>query len=183
MKILKHKAQKIRWFIMDVDGVLTDGKIIYDNHGNELKNFSVKDGLGISLLHKAGIKTAIITGRNSEIVKRRAEELKISELAQNANNKLKIYRELKKKYRFTDEEALYIGDDYNDLPVLKKVHFPITVPSAPELVKKECIYVTENDGGNGAVREVAELLLSLQGKLEDAIKGFLEDGVGQEEME
>lgn len=136
MKILKHKAQKIKWFIMDVDGVLTDGKIIYDNMGNELKNFSVKDGLGIALLHRAGIKTAIITGRNSDIVIKRAKELKISEIAQNADNKLKIYKSLKDKYRFKDEEALYIGDDYNDLPVLRKVGFPATVPSAPDLVKR-----------------------------------------------
>ncbi len=176
MKILKHKAQNIKWFIMDVDGVLTDGKIIYDSRMNELKNFNVKDGLGISLLHKSGIKTAVITGRNSDMVKRRAQELKISEVLQNADNKLKIYRYLKKKYGFNDEEALYIGDDYNDLPVLKAVHFPVTVPSAPDLVKKECIYVTKRDGGDGAVRETAELILNLQGKLEKVVEEFLRYG-------
>ncbi|WP_456401572.1 KdsC family phosphatase [Persephonella sp.] len=172
MKVLSLKAQKIKWFIMDVDGVLTDGRIIYDNKGNEIKNFSVKDGLGISMLHKGGIKTAIITGRNSDIVLKRAEELKISEIYQNADKKLDIYNLLKKKYKFKDEEALYIGDDYNDLPVLKKVHFPVTVPESPEIVKRECIYVTKKEGGNGAVREVAELILSLQGKLNQIIEGF-----------
>ena len=172
MKILKLKARQIKWFIMDVDGVLTDGKIIYDNHGNEFKNFCVKDGLGISMIHRAGIKTAIITGRNSEIVKRRALELGITEIIQNANNKLKMYENLKKKHRFKDDEVLYIGDDYNDLSILKKVHFPVTVPSAPEIVKKECIYITREEGGNGAVREVAELILNLQDKLEKIIKGY-----------
>ena len=106
------------------------------------------------------------------IVKRRALELGITEIIQNANNKLKMYENLKKKHRFKDDEVLYIGDDYNDLSILKKVHFPVTVPSAPEIVKKECIYITREEGGNGAVREVAELILNLQDKLEKIIKGY-----------
>ncbi len=169
-----EKAKKIKWFIFDVDGVLTDGKIIYDSEGKEIKNFSVKDGIGIYLLNLAGIKTAIITGRYSEIVEKRALELNITEVFQNSSNKLVHYNQLKSKYNINDEEILYIGDDIVDIPILKRVGFPVTVPSAPEDVKKFTVYITEKEGGNGAVREVIDLVLKFQGKYDEIIKRYTE---------
>jgi 3-deoxy-D-manno-octulosonate 8-phosphate phosphatase (KDO 8-P phosphatase) len=169
---IKEKAKKIKWFVFDVDGVLTDGKIIYDSEGREIKHFCVKDGIGIYLLHLSGFKTAIITGRNSEIVNKRAVELNITEVFQNSSNKLQHYNLLKEKYCLKDEEILYIGDDVVDIPILKRVGFPVTVPSACEEVKKFAVYITKNEGGNGAVREVIDLVLKLQDKYNQIIKRF-----------
>ena len=169
-----EKAKKIKWFVFDVDGVLTDGKIIYDSEGKEIKMFCVKDGIGIHMLNMVGIKTAIITGRSSEIVEKRARELNITEVFQNSSNKLTHYNELKEKYNLKDEEILYIGDDIVDIPVLKRVGFGATVPSAPEEVKKYAIYITNKEGGNGAVREVIDLVLKIQGKYDEIIKKYCE---------
>ncbi|WP_338151271.1 HAD-IIIA family hydrolase [Persephonella sp. IF05-L8] len=172
MENLRDKALKIKWFILDVDGVLTDGKIIYDTQGKELKQFNVKDGLGINLLHRAGIKTAIITSRNSSIVEKRASELGITEVIQNAKNKLEAYIYLKEKFNITDEEILYVGDDLVDIPILKRVGFPVCVKDAVNELKDLVVYVTRKKGGEGAVREIAELILKLQGKYEEVIKDY-----------
>lgn len=174
LKLLKEKAEKIKWFVFDVDGVLTDGKITYDSEGREIKSFCVKDGVGIYMLHLAGIKTAIITGRQSEIVIKRSIELNISEVFQNSKNKLEHYNQLKEKYSLKDEEILYIGDDIVDIPLLKRVGFPVTVPSAPEEVKNFAVYVTIKEGGNGAVREIIDLVLKLQNKYDEIIKKYCE---------
>ncbi len=175
MLTLEEKAKKIKMFLMDVDGVLTDGKVIYDSNGNEIKAFNVRDGLGITLLHKAGIKTGIITGRNSPMVEKRANELKINEVFQGKNKKIESYQHIKEKYNLKDEEILYIGDDLIDIPILKKVGFPVSVHDAPEIVKKYCIYITKKRGGEGAVRETVEFLLKLQNRYEDIIEEFLND--------
>jgi len=172
MENIQKRAEKIRWFIMDVDGVLTDGGIIYDGNGKELKKFCVKDGMGITLLHNAGIKTAILTSRISPMVEKRAKELGIDEVIQGAKNKLELYEKLKKKYSIDDDQILYIGDDFPDLNVLKQVGFPVCVKDSPEEIKNVCIYITKNEGGKGAVREVCELLLKLQGKYEEAVKKY-----------
>ena len=172
MENLKEIFSSIKWFIMDVDGVLTDGSIIYDSEGRELKVFSVKDGMGITLLHRAGIKTAIITSRNSPMVQRRAGELGITEVIQGARDKLELYFRLKEKEGFSDKEVLYIGDDYVDLPVMKVVGLPVTVPDAPVELKDTALYVTKRHGGKGAVREVAEMLLKAQGKFDEVIKTY-----------
>ncbi|WP_457628088.1 KdsC family phosphatase [Persephonella sp.] len=172
MENLKEIFSGIKWFIMDVDGVLTDGSIIYDSEGRELKVFSVKDGMGITLLHRAGIKTAIITSRNSPMVQRRAGELGITEVIQGASDKLELYSRLKEKEGFSDKEVLYIGDDYVDLPVMKVVGLPVTVPDAPVELKDTALYVTKRHGGKGAVREVAEMLLKAQGKFDEVIKTY-----------
>ncbi len=171
---LKERASKIKWFLMDVDGVLTDGKVIYDSEGREIKHFCIKDGLGIRMLSRAGIKTGIITGRTSPMVLKRALELEITEVFQDAKIKLPVYEEIKKKHGLKDEEILYIGDDYVDLPILRRVGFPVCVPSAPDAVKEVCAYVTRREGGDGAVRETIELLLTLQGKLEGLLKRYYE---------
>ncbi|SNZ06496.1 3-deoxy-D-manno-octulosonate 8-phosphate phosphatase (KDO 8-P phosphatase) [Persephonella hydrogeniphila] len=172
MKNIKEIAERIRWFIMDVDGVLTDGGIIYDSGGNELKKFCVKDGMGITLLHNAGIKTAILTSRNSPMVQKRAEELRISEVIQGAKDKLNLYENLKAKHNLADDEILYIGDDFVDLPVLKRVGFPVCVKNSPDELKEVCVYITKNEGGKGAVRETAELLLKMKGLYSKAIEKY-----------
>ena len=172
MEKLKGLASKIRWFIMDVDGVLTDGSIVYDSDGREIKRFCVKDGIGINLLHNVGIKTAFITSRSSSMVEKRGKELKITEIIQGASDKLAWYEKVKEKYHILDDEILYIGDDFVDLPVLRKVGFPVTVPDAPDELKEICVYVTQKQGGDGAVREVAELLLKLSGKFEEAVRRY-----------
>jgi len=172
MENLKEIFCGIRWFLMDVDGVLTDGSIIYDSLGNELKVFSVKDGMGITLLHRAGIKTVILTSRNSPVVEKRAEELGINRVIQGAKDKLQLYLKLKKEEGFTDREVAYIGDDYVDLPVMKVVGLPIAVPDAPVEVKDTALYITKKEGGKGAVREIAEMLLKSQGKFGKVIKVY-----------
>ncbi len=173
MKTLSAKAKDVRLFVMDVDGVLTDGKIIYTSSGEEIKFFNVKDGLGIKLLKNVGIKTAIITSRNSSIVEKRAKELGIDFIFQGEKNKIKALENLKKKMNIKNENILYIGDDLVDLPVLKVVGFPVCVPSSPKVIKEICIYITQKDGGEGAVRETVDMILELREEYEEAIKEYL----------
>lgn len=175
MLSIEERAKKIKMFLMDVDGVLTDGKVIYDSSGNELKAFNIKDGLGIKLLHNAGILTGIITGRNSPMVERRANELKIKEIFQGKKRKLESYELIKEKYNLKDEEILYIGDDLVDIPILKRVGFPVAVADACEIVKKHCVYTTKAKGGEGAVRETIEYILNLRNEYDKAVEEFLND--------
>ncbi len=169
----KKAAKKIKLFIMDVDGVLTNGSITYTSSGEEIKTFNVKDGLGLNLLSEVGIKTAIITGRKSVIVEIRAKELKIDDVIQGKIRKFESYEYLKEKYNLKDEEVLFIGDDIIDLPVLKKVGISVCVADAVEEVKAVCSYITQKKGGEGAVREVIEKLLKLRGEYETAVEKFL----------
>lgn len=157
-----NKAEKIKLFITDVDGVLTDGRIVLGNDGEELKFFHVHDGLGIKLAQEAGIKTAIITGRESKLVSRRAGELEISEVHQNIKDKLAVFDSLLEKYEISAENAAYIGDDLNDLPILERVGLSLSVANGVEEVREKVDYVTEKAGGEGAVREVIELILASQ---------------------
>ena len=172
---LNKKARNIKMFLMDVDGVLTDGKVIYDSNGNELKAFNIKDGLGIGLLHKAGMITGIITGKTSPMVEKRANELKIKEVFQGKKKKLESYELIKRKYKLQDDEMLYIGDDLIDIPILKRVGFPVAVADASEIVKKYCVYVTKAKGGEGAVRETIDYILHLRGEYEKIIEEFVDD--------
>ena len=155
---------------MDVDGVLTDGDIIYTSSGEEIKKFNIQDGMGITLARMAGLKTGIVTGRISEMVKRRAEELKFDIISQGNFNKLKPYEEIKNKENLNDEEIAYIGDDILDLCILKRVGFSVAVANARDEVKAACDYVTIADGGKGAVREVIEKILKRQEKFFDLIE-------------
>ena len=161
---IDRRAQKIELFITDVDGVLTDGRIVLGNEGEEFKFFHVHDGLGIKLAQKAGIKTAIITGRESKLVARRAGELEISEVHQNIKDKQAVFANLLAKYDISEENVAYIGDDLNDLAILTKVGLALTVANGVAAVKEEADYITEKEGGQGAVREVIELILAAQDK-------------------
>ncbi|WP_035291738.1 HAD-IIIA family hydrolase [Clostridium sp. KNHs214] len=157
---MKEKYKKIKMLIMDVDGTLTDGKIYIGASGEEFKAFNVKDGYGIKLLKLNGIIPAIITGRNSEFVLRRAEELGIEEVFQGIENKLQKYEELKMKYDLIDDEIAYIGDDINDYEILKKVGAKFAVANCVRNLKTIVDYVSVLNGGDGAVREIIDLILS-----------------------
>ena len=156
---LLEKAENIKMLITDVDGVLTDGRIILGNNGEEFKFFHVHDGKGIKLAQAAGIQVALITGRSSRLVARRAEELAIREVYQGIHDKLAVFRELIDEYGIKPEQAAYIGDDVNDICLLKEVGLSFSVKNGVDEVKKVVDYVTEREGGKGAVREVVELLL------------------------
>jgi len=157
-------VKTIKHVIIDVDGVLTEGAISINAHGDETKSFHVLDGTGISYLHRVGIKTSIISGRVSKAVEHRAQELNITDVYQGAKNKLEAYTEILEKYSLKDEEVCYIGDDLIDLPILYRVGFPVTVANASPAVKQHSAYVTKAKGGCGAVREIAEKIIKFQDK-------------------
>ncbi|KIH76569.1 3-deoxy-D-manno-octulosonate 8-phosphate phosphatase (KDO 8-P phosphatase) [Geoalkalibacter ferrihydriticus] len=156
---MEARCRKIRLLLLDVDGVLTDGRIIYDNNGVESKAFDVKDGHGLKLVQRAGIKVGIITGRQSQVVAHRAAELGIEILRQGAKDKLPPYQEILAQLGLRDEEVAYVGDDVVDLPVLRRVGLAVTVRDAVDDLKPLVHYVTQRPGGRGAVREVCDLIL------------------------
>ena len=156
--------KKIKVVAMDVDGVLTDGRIIIDANGLETKNFDVQDGMGIVLLRQCGIKTAIISARESGVVKYRANDLKIDKVFVGAYPKVAAYDQMLKEFDVTDHEVCFMGDDVADLVVMKRSGFAVAVDNAVFEVKQAANYVTKRQGGKGAVREMIELILKAQGK-------------------
>ncbi len=171
---MQEKLAKIKLLLLDVDGVLTDGRIIYDNQGNELKAFDVKDGHGLKMLQRAGIKIGIITGRQSELVAKRAAELGIDILYQKALSKLGPYLEILAEQGLTDEQVAYVGDDVVDLPILRRVGFSATVADAVADVLPLVDYVSERAGGRGAVREICDLLLKASGQWEQLTERYFD---------
>jgi 3-deoxy-D-manno-octulosonate 8-phosphate phosphatase (KDO 8-P phosphatase) len=160
---IQGKLEKIRMLVLDVDGVMTDGSIIMDSEGREMKNFNVRDGHGLVMIQRHGIQVAILTGRTSTVVDHRARDLKITEVYQGVLNKKEIFAQILKKNNLTSETIAYMGDDIVDITVLKLVGFSVAVADALDLVKKTVDYVTVNRGGQGAVREICEMLLMAQG--------------------
>jgi 3-deoxy-D-manno-octulosonate 8-phosphate phosphatase (KDO 8-P phosphatase) len=165
-------ARKVRLLILDVDGVLTDGSIVLDNDGNELKTFHVRDGHGIRLLQKAGIHVALITGRFSRIVERRAQELGIRDVYQKCFDKAAAYTQLAEKYSLADHEIAYVGDDIVDIPVLRRCGFSVAVADAETGVRPFVKMITKKGGGRGAVREVCNLLLQAKGLWKDTMDEY-----------
>ena len=159
-----EKAKAIKLLILDVDGVLTDGRIIYDDKGGELKCFDAKDGHGIKLLMRSGIELGIISGRESRAVGYRAKELGISILYQRIFDKVRVYEKILEEKGLADNQVCFIGDDLVDMPLLKRVGFSVAVVDGSEYLKEVVDYVTVKNGGNGAVREVCELILKAQDK-------------------
>jgi HAD-superfamily hydrolase, subfamily IIIA len=162
------KAKKIRLLILDVDGVLSDGLIYMGNNGEELKAFNVRDGYGIRCALTSGIEVAIITGRKAKLVEDRCKTLGITHLWQGQSDKLIAYRELLKTLSLHPEEVAYVGDDLIDWPVMADVGLSVAVADAHPLLPPRADYVTRIEGGRGAVREVCDLLLLAQGKLDEA---------------
>ncbi len=161
---LVSKLKKIRAILLDVDGVLTDGAIIYGGDGIELKIFDSQDGFGIVNAIKQGIRVGIITARKSEVVERRAADLGIVDLYQGSIDKLTPYEKVKKQYSLHDAEVAYVGDDLLDLPLLQKVGFSAAPANAVRDVKIRVDHVTKMSGGHGAVREVIDMILKAQKK-------------------
>ena len=160
---LKARVQKLKLLLMDVDGVLTDGRLYYTEEGERIKVFNVHDGLGIKLLQRAGISTGVISGRESEALRNRLLELGIEEIYMGKFQKDGVLEEIMRKKDLSPEEIGFVGDDLVDIPVLKKVGFPVAVRNAPEIVKSHAVYITLREGGMGVVREVVELILRLRG--------------------
>jgi 3-deoxy-D-manno-octulosonate 8-phosphate phosphatase (KDO 8-P phosphatase) len=163
-KNIKEKLKGIKLLILDVDGVMTDGRIIMDNEGKEIKNFNVRDGHGLKLLQRYGVKVAILTGRLSKVVEHRAKDLDIKDVYQKVFNKKDVFEKIIKNHKISPDEAAFIGDDIIDIPVLKRVGFSVAVADAVDVVKKSVDYITNNKGGYGAVREICEMILKAQGK-------------------
>jgi 3-deoxy-D-manno-octulosonate 8-phosphate phosphatase (KDO 8-P phosphatase) len=152
--------RRLRLLLLDVDGVLTDGSLYLSDRGEALKRFHIHDGFGIVALQRAGVNVGIITGRSSTIVQRRAEELGITEVYQNIEQKLDAYEAIKKKFGVSDREVAFIGDDEPDLPVLERVGFSAAPSDAVARVKASVDYVCARSGGSGAVREVIDMILA-----------------------
>lgn len=161
---LREKAKKIKLLLLDVDGVLTNGTIILDNQGNELKAFHVRDGHGIKLAQRAGIIIGIITGRKSEVVNIRARELGIQEVHQGAHEKITAYESILAKYGFRDDEVAYMGDDIVDMDIFKRVGVAVAVADADPAVRPHVDMVTKTEGGRGAVREFINIILKSRGR-------------------
>ena len=163
-EVLAEKAIRIRLVCTDVDGVLTDGGMYYSENGDELKKFNTRDGMGVALLHAAGIKVAMITGENTQLVARRAAKLKVQYLYQDIKDKRKIIMKLMSQLQLTWPQIAFIGDDINDLEVLRCVGLSATVPDGLDIVKQNVSYICRLSGGGGAFREFAELILQSQEK-------------------
>ncbi len=167
-----ERAKRVRLLVCDVDGVLTDGRIIYGTDGFEAKAFHTLDGLGMQALKGAGIGVQWLTARSSDIVTRRAEELGISVL-QGIRDKGAGIASICQSKNVSSEEIAYMGDDWLDLPALTRVGFACAVPNASPAVKARAHWISEARGGQGAVRELAEFILAAQGKLDEAIAPYL----------
>lgn len=166
------RAKKVKLIIFDVDGVLTDGHIYIGERGELFKAFNCRDGFGITAASKLGLRTAIITGRESVCTANRARELGIDAVKQGQMNKRNAYKELKSEFNLTDEEIAYVADDVIDLPVFVQVGFRAAVGDADEEVRKRAHFIADNFGGHGAVREVLEFIFKAQGKWATLIQSY-----------
>ncbi len=173
MQDILTKAARIRLVIFDVDGVLTDGSLFLGDDGQEYKAFNSRDGHGMKMLQSNGVTIGIITGRSSQVVSHRMASLGIEHVYQGARDKAPAYVELRDKLGLGDDQVAYVGDDIVDLPVMRKVGLAIAVQDAHALVKKHAHWQTPSRGGRGAARDVCELLLEAQGKLDDELRKYL----------
>lgn len=169
---LEPRCQKIDLILADVDGVLTDGGVAFDNQGIEVKQFHVHDGVGIRLWQRAGYRFGLITARTSHIVKLRAAELGIDEVRQGFDEKLPAARQIMQRLELEPEQVCFIGDDLPDLAVMKAVGLGVAVADAVAEVKSAADYVTKLGGGRGAVRETIELILKAKGRWDDLVRKF-----------
>lgn len=169
---LQARCERIEFLLLDVDGVLTDGGIIYGDDGTEIKTFHVRDGSGLALWRKAGKRAGIITGRRSRIVEVRAAELGVDPVIQGAADKMAAFRTVLASTSFRPEQVAYVGDDLPDVPVLRHVGLAAAVADACPEVRAAAQVVTQKAGGRGAVREVIELILGCQGHWQRLVAGY-----------
>jgi len=170
---LKARLKRIRCLLLDVDGVLTDGKIHFTSDGEEFKSFDVQDGHGIVMAHRAGLLIGFISGRQSKATERRAADLKVKILSQSTVNKMDMVEKVKAEHNLRDEEIAFVGDELVDMPVLRRAGLAIAVPNAVREVKDAAHFVTKRTGGEGAVREVIEMILKAQGTWQTVIAKYL----------
>jgi 3-deoxy-D-manno-octulosonate 8-phosphate phosphatase (KDO 8-P phosphatase) len=166
------RAKRIKLLLMDCDGVLTDGQLELLENGDEQKTFHARDGQGISLFHRAGWKTGIISGRTSSAVERRAQDLTMAYVRQQAKDKIEALEEILAEAEVSPNECAYIGDDVADIPVMLRVGLAVAVADAVAETKQAAHYITELKGGRGAVREVTDLILKAQGRWDELMKRF-----------
>lgn len=171
-RAILEKARKIKLLLLDVDGVLTDGRIIYDSRGRDMKFFDVADGMGVHILKKMGISTILITAKGSKAIKPRAKDMQVDTVFANISPKSKVLERISKKYRVSHDQICFVGDDLVDLCLMKRVGFPVAVSNACVEIKKAAAYITLKQGGRGAVREIAELILKSQGIWETAVRHY-----------
>jgi len=173
-RTLEQRCAAIKVLLVDVDGVLTDGSIIYSDHETELKAFHVRDGSGLKLWARAGRKMGILTGRSSSLVARRAAELDMDVVIQGAVDKLTEYRRLLAERQWTPDDVCYVGDDLPDVPVLRQCGLAVAVADGCGEARAAAHYVTQHPGGRGAVREVVELVLRVQGVWRGIVDSYLQ---------
>ena len=171
--IKKNDLKEIKLLAMDVDGVLTDGGLLIGSDGTEFKNFNLLDGHGIRMWHRAGFKTAIISGRKSGATQARAKELEINFVYQPCDNKLEGFNDLLAKSGLEPQNIAYIGDDVMDIPLVKRAGFGVAVANAVNELKSCAHYITSGSGGNGAVREVIEYILKNTGQWDELMRRYL----------
>jgi len=171
--MLAQRLQAIRLIAFDVDGILTDGGLYLTDSGEEFKRFNSLDGHGLKMLKASGVELAIITGRTSRCVELRARNLGITRLYQGVEDKWGTMQTLLTALKIAPEAAAYMGDDVVDLPVMRRMGFSVTVPNAPQVVRDHAHYLTQREGGNGAVRETCELIMSAQGTLDAQLAPYL----------
>ena len=172
-------ASKVKLLLFDVDGVLTDGRLVIGDDGQEYKAFNSLDGHGIKMLQRNGVAAGIITGRTSEVVKHRVKDLDIKYVHQGCKEKLPVYRQLIAELKLTPEQTAYVGDDVVDLPIMLQVGLAIAVQSAHPLAKKYAHWVTPSNGGYGAAREACEMILYAQGSYHAEMQKYLADHGGR----
>lgn len=179
---VRNRAAEIRLLVLDVDGVLTDGRLTYGPEGEALKTFHVRDGLGIRLLAHEGIRIAVLSARKSPALLARCRDLRVEHVLAGRDDKLKALFELLEATGIAPDHVAHVGDDILDLPVMRKVGLGIAVHDAHPLVRSEADWVTELPGGHGAVREISDGLLDARGRLHAAAESLLEHAVGKDEL-
>jgi len=170
---IERRASRIKLLLMDCDGVLTDGRLWLTSDGDEQKSFNTHDGLGLSLLHRAGLKSGIITGRNSRAVARRAQELGIEFVCQGNPDKIAAFEQLLREAGVDENEVAFVGDDLPDIPIMNRAELAVAVADAVEETRSVAHYVTRAKGGRGAIREVIEIILKSQGRWQELVDDYL----------
>jgi 3-deoxy-D-manno-octulosonate 8-phosphate phosphatase (KDO 8-P phosphatase) len=170
---IEHRASRIKLLLLDCDGVLTDGRVWLTPDGDEQKTFNTHDGLGLSLWHRAGLKSGIITGRTSSAVTRRAGELGIEFVRQGDPHKVAAFEEVLRLAGVAENEVAFVGDDLTDIPIMRRAELAVAVADAVGETRSVAHYVTRANGGRGAVREVVELILKSQGRWQDLVDEYL----------
>ncbi|WP_416191867.1 KdsC family phosphatase [Neisseria sp. CCUG12390] len=170
---VRQRAEKIKLLILDVDGVLTDGRIFIRDNGEEIKAFHTLDGHGIKMLAATGVQTAVITGRDAPSVGIRVKQLGIAYYFKGIHDKRAAYAELRAQAGVEEHECAFVGDDVVDLPVMVRCGLPVAVPEAHEFTLEHAAYVTQKSGGKGAVREVCDLIMQAQGTLQPALDEYI----------